>query len=504
MSTSRETTPVPAELNARITRRTLVVGGAVAHGAGALTARSAVAQSATPHGMDHGTPAATPEPLPPPTPFNGITGEPLREPPVRASENGVLETTFTAAIGPATVAGQEVTAMVYEGEFPGPTLRMRAGETLRLKLVNDLDDSTNIHTHGFHVSPKDNGDNVFIEVPAGTEFDYEYQLPDNHAPGTFWYHPHWHGNTGPQVNGGLAGAIIVEGSLDEVEGIAGLTERLLVLTATQFDGDGNLVPYSNQSSTGMQRFVNGQLEPVISIQPGETQRWRIANLSSDTFFFISLQGHTLYEIATDGNPNDQIAAKEQILLGPAERTEVLVQASTNPGSYEFRTLQWGFDYQAQPDVLLATMVVDGDAVPTPPLPERLIEFEDLTGIPVDVTRVTVFEEPGPPLFLAIDGKHFDMNRVDQTVKLGALEEWVVRNTSSHWHPFHIHVNDFQVVSVDGIQQRAYGWQDTMILPANSETVIRLRFDDFDGKFVYHCHILSHEDFGMMAVVEVVP
>jgi FtsP/CotA-like multicopper oxidase with cupredoxin domain len=97
-----------------------------------------------------------------------------------------------------------------------------------------------------------------------------------------------------------------------------------------------------------------------------------------------------------------------------------------------------------------------------------------------------------------------MNRVDQTVKLGALEEWIVRNTSSHFHPFHIHVNDFQVVAFNGEPVAARGWQDTVVLPPNSETVMRMRFDDFDGKFVYHCHILSHEDFGMMAVVEVVP
>jgi len=488
-----------------ITRRHLVIAAGTI-GAGAFTAPGrAFGQDATPHGMDHGaTPEASPVATPAPTPFNGITGEPLREVPVRASENGVLETTFTAGLGPATVAGQDVTAMVYEGEFPGPTLRLRAGDTLRLKLVNNLDDSTNIHTHGFHVSPKDNSDNIFVEVPAGTEFDYEFQLPDNHAPGTFWYHPHWHGNTAVQVNGGLAGVIIVEGAIDELDGIAGLTERTLVLSATQFNGDGEIIPFNNQTPTSVQRFVNGQLEPTIAIQPGETQRWRIANVSSDTFFLISLEGHALHEIANDGNPYDHVYAENQILLAPAERTEVLVQATTNPGSYALRTLQWGPDYQAQPDALLATMVVDGDPVETPPLPPKLLEFENLAGIPVDVTRVTAFQEPGPPLYLAIDGKHFDMNRVDQTVKLGALEEWVIRNESSHWHPFHIHVNDFQVIAFDGAPVRSRGYQDTVALPPDSEITIRLRFDDYDGKFVYHCHILSHEDFGMMAVVEVVP
>ncbi len=464
----------------------------------------ATPDSGTPNAMDHGaTPdAAAATPTPPPTPFNGITGEILRELPVRMSENGVLETEMAVAIAPATIAGRTVTTYTYDGEFPGPTLRMKSGETLRIKLINGLSDCTNIHTHGFHVSPKDNSDNIFLEINPGETVDYEFRLPDNHPTGTFWYHPHCHGVTAVQTNGGMGGVIIVEGNLDAVPGIAGLPERTLVLTASQFNGEDTLVPYNDQTS--LQRFVNGQLEPVIPIQPGETQRWRIANVSSDTFFNLALAGHTFYKIADDGNPYDQAVPLNELLLGPAERTEVLVQASTTPGAYELRTLLWGPDYQAQPDTLMATLDVAGDPITPVPLPLNLVPFEDLRGQPVDNTRVTVFEEPGAPLFLAIDGKHWDMNRVDQTVKLGALEEWVIRNSSSHFHPFHIHVNDFQVIAYNGEPVSARGWQDTVILPPDSETIIRMRFADYDGKFVYHCHILSHEDFGMMATVEVVP
>jgi suppressor of ftsI len=499
-----------------VSRRRLVGGGAVAVagvGSTALGLGLAVAQDASPAatpdpgmgGMDHGatpdaSPVASPTPAPP---FVGVTGEPLREPPVRASANGVLETTLEARLGPTTAAGQTVTSYVYEGEFPGPTLRMKAGETLKLKLVNSLDVCTNIHTHGFHVSPKDNSDNIFLEINPGETFDYEYVLPANHPAGTFWYHPHCHGNTAVQTNGGMAGVIIVEGDLDEVQGIAGLPERTLVISASQFDGNGNLVDFNSQSPATIQRFINGQLEPTISVQPGATERWRIANVSSDTFVLLALAAHTFNVIADDGNSNSQVVQREQILLAPAERVEVLIQASTQPGNYELRTLLWGPDYQAQPDQLLATMIVSGDAVEPAPLPTTLVPGEDLSQLTVDNTRTTVFEEPGSPLFLAIDGKHFDPNRIDQSVQLGALEEWIVQNTSSHWHPFHIHVNDFQVIVYDGETIPFQGWQDTVLLPPNSETVIRMRFADFDGKFVYHCHILSHEDFGMMATVEVV-
>lgn len=449
--------------------------------------------------------AATPEATAtaPPTPFNGVSGQPLIEPVVRASSNGVLETTLEAKLGPATVAGQPVTSFVYEGSFPGPTLSVKPGETLKVKLVNGLTEHTNIHTHGFHVSPKDNSDNIFIQVTPGETFDYEYKLPANHAPGIYWYHPHGHTTSAVHCNGGMGGVILVEGGLDELPGIKGLTSRVLALQVTQFDGDGNLVPYNSQSNLSKQRFVNGQLNPTISIRPGETQRWRIANISSDNFVLLALTGHELNQIASDGNPMDVVLAENQILVAPSERIEVLVQASSQTGNYELRSITWGPGFQAEPDGVIATMVIEGEAMTPAPLPTTLIPYVDLRGLTPDVVRVTTFEEPGPPLYLAIDGKHFDPNRVDQTVKLGATEEWVVRNTSPEWHPFHIHVNDFQVISVNGDPYDAHGYEDTVPLPPNSETVIRTQFLDYAGKFVYHCHILGHEDFGMMAVVEVV-
>jgi FtsP/CotA-like multicopper oxidase with cupredoxin domain len=132
-----------------------------------------------------------------------------------------------------------------------------------------------------------------------------------------------------------------------------------------------------------------------------------------------------------------------------------------------------------------------------------VPFEDLRFVTVDHSRTTEFQEPGAPLYLAIDGKHWDPDRIDQTVKLGDVEEWTIKNTSSHWHPFHIHINDFQVISVNGEPVEAWGLNDTYALAPNSTTVMRSHFAEFTGKFVYHCHILSHEDFGMMANVEVV-
>jgi FtsP/CotA-like multicopper oxidase with cupredoxin domain len=498
-----------------LSRRFMIGLGAAAGGV-AFSARGILAQDATP-GTSHphaspdaspavsvnGTPVSIADATPVTARFEGVTGESLVQPDVRESIDGVLETRLEAKLSSTTVAGRDVTSTVYEGRFPGPTLSLFPGDTLRVKLVNSLDECTNIHTHGFHVSPRDNSDNIFLHIDPGTEFDYEYQIPDNHPSGLYWYHPHCHGLTAAQTTGGMSGAIIVRGGLDEIEGVAGLTDRLLVLQSTQFDGNGKMVPFEQQSPVSRMRLVNGQLQPTIAAQPGETQRWRVANVTSDDFFLLNLEGHTLHVIAKDGNPYDEVVPVNEILLAPAERVEFLVQVSSTAGSYQLRTLAWGEDYQQQPDVLLATLVAEGDVLEPAPLPTTLIPFEDLGTLPIDRQRVTTFEEPGAPLFLAIDGKHWDADRIDQTVQLGALEEWVVRNTSSHRHPFHIHVNDFQVVALNGQPVQAHGWQDTVNLPPGGEVTIRMRFADFTGKFVYHCHILSHEDFGMMANVEVV-
>ena len=130
-------------------------------------------------------------------------------------------------------------------------------------------------------------------------------------------------------------------------------------------------------------------------------------------------------------------------------------------------------------------------------------MEDLREAKVDRRRDVVLSEMFDPFRLYIDDRTFDHDRVDQTVILGALEEWRLINTSPDWHPFHIHVNDFQVISVNGEPFDAWSWEDTFPIPAFGEVVIRSRFLDFTGKYVYHCHILDHEDKGMMGVVEVV-
>ena len=439
---------------------------------------------------------------------SNATGDDIRFPEVRRSVNGVLETTLRTAYGPTTIDDTPATAMTFEGSYPGPTLVARPGDIIRIKLINDLDAVTNLHTHGLHVSPSGNSDNVFLTIQPGAEFDFEIRIPDDHPAGTYWYHPHVHGLTYSQVSGGMAGALIIEGGLDELDGIKGRVDQLLVIQSAEFDENNDVVPADDQDIHRQTRTVNGQINPTLRIRPGEVQRWRLVNATSESFLMIGLEGHPLYQISKDGNALTRVVKHESLLIEPGCRADVLVKGHQFTGSWELRKTLWlGSERQYEPDELLATLVVEGEAVTDHEIPTDLIPLsEDLRGLPVDKTReirFSVDRQPGGTRFL-IDGQQVDMDRVDQTVKLGAFEEWTIYNDSPDWHPFHIHANDFQVVAVNGEPvDEVLSWEDTRGLPPMGSITIRHRFLDFTGKYVYHCHLLFHEDHGMMGVVEVV-
>jgi FtsP/CotA-like multicopper oxidase with cupredoxin domain len=467
---------------------------------------AAVAATRSVRGQSPGhSPAADPSAAPDPSASAPVPtalpvppqGPDLVEPAVFQSQNGLLEVTLTARPSTIMVGGREVTTTVYNDSFPGPTLKMLPGDTLRITLVNDTGQETNLHTHGFHTTPLGFGDNVLHHMMPGETWVLEMPTLPDHPSGMYWYHPHVHGDSDDQVNGGMAGAIINVGPLDALPGIVGLTEHLLLVQTTQFAEDGTRVSFLDQRPDTTVRYVNGQVNPTIRIQPGETQRWRVGNFSSDTFIDIQLDGHTLHQIAQDANPHDFVVDQDHIQLGPAERTEVLVQAATEPGTYFLRSLP----VNGEPEVVIATMVVEGDAVEPQALPTTLFPFEDLRTVTPDEYRTIIFEILNGTDFV-INGRSFDENRVDVSAKLNAVEEWTLVNATDSWHPFHIHINDFQVVALDGRPYEANSWQDTVAIPPQGTVTMRTRFTDFPGKWVYHCHILGHECAGMMGIIEV--
>lgn len=439
--------------------------------------------------------------------LNDSPDDTLIEPPVRASSSGFLQTSLEAKVVPHTFAGMTAVTAVYESQFPGPTLRVKPGDQIKIHLNNQLDQITNLHLHGFHVSPSGNSDNIFIHIQPGEGFDYAYELPNDHPSGLYWYHPHFHTLTTPQVSAGMAGAIIVEGELDQIPGIAGARERLLLLHATELDPNGQLTTFFNRNQVHYLRTVNGQINPTFTIQPGETQRLRIGNISDSTWFRLKLDGHQLHQIAKDGNTFNRLWTRDEILIGPAERIEVLIQGAA-PGTYALRTLPFDQGFAVNPEVVLATLISEGDPVQPETLPDNLLPFEDLRYVPVDLQREFSFQvlprdDPQRANF-EINSLLFDENRVDVTVPLNSTEEWVLKNPSNVFHPFHIHINPFQVVRVNGQDVAPHSYEDTSTIPPRGEVVIRSRFLDYTGKYVFHCHILPHEDAGMMSVVEVVP
>src|SRR3989442_5294441 len=299
-----------------------------------------------------------------------IPHEAFRARAVGGSHDGVLDLTLTAARGAMQVAGRRVIAQVYNGSYLPPTLRVQPGDVVRLRVVNALDETTNLHMHGLAVSPLGNSDNVFLHVAPGRAQDYEIRIPATHAPGLYWYHPHPHGRSDEQVRNGMSGALIVEGLLDPFPELGGLHEHVLLLKDAQIGG-GKVV--RRGIGDDAVRTVNGMLNPTITLRPGETQLWRIGNVGADLYYLLTLDGHQFSEVARDGHRLARLVPKRQLLLEPGAREEVLVQAA-GPGTYALRTAGFdtgphGNDY---PGAVLATVRVEGAAVPPLALPNRLL------------------------------------------------------------------------------------------------------------------------------------
>ena len=429
-----------------------------------------------------------------------------------SNKQGILEVSLIIEEKQGLVGNESVTALVYNGSLMGPTLHIKPGERLVVNLVNEVD-QTNIHFHGLHLSPTGSSDNIFRVVEPGETAKYVLDIPINHPTGTFWYHPHLHGLATTQVGGGMSGLIKIEGLEDLLpSALNNITQQTFVLKAFPWSLNGSstnpIYKWANYFT------VNGQINPVINISSGETQLWQFANIDPATFYNITLPGHTFHIIAEDGNPVWEVWDGKNLVLPAGKRFEVLVTGGEN-GTYPLKSLPYNRSgFSPTSEVTLATVNVQGKdgAQTTEVTPSSLVPRHDLGDAQIQTQRTLVFNGSpdnqtatrfGDVGTNQINGKVFDHNRVDYIVKLGDVEEWTLKNSDNEDHTFHIHVNDFQVMSVNGQPYNAHGLQDTVVLPQGGEVVVRIPFTDFVGKFVFHCHILPHEDTGMMGIVEVV-
>jgi FtsP/CotA-like multicopper oxidase with cupredoxin domain len=434
------------------------------------------------------------------------------EPEVLRSASGLLQVRLEAAEGPLRIAGRRATAYGYNGGLPGPTLRLRPGDRLQVRLVNRLDLPTNLHVHGLVVSPEGNGDNVFVTVQPGESFDYDYRLPENHPPGVSWYHPHHHPMVADQVFGGLYGAIVVEDPGDE---LPVTRERVLVVSDITLDGAGRVQQPSMMARMmgreGELVLVNGQQRPTFTARPGERERWRIVNACAARYVRLRLDGQQLELLGIDSGPFPEPRPVEEIVLATGNRADLLVTATEGTSTLDALGVDRGgggvmMGGSVSGDVgPLATLRVSGAPVTSLPAVPARPHGRDLRDAEVAVRRRLVLGMNGGMgrggMIFTIDGKQFGHDRVDQSVALGTVEEWTIVNPTPMDHPFHLHVWPMQIVAEAGRPARDVRRQDVVNVPARGEVGVRVAFEEFGGRTVYHCHVLDHEDAGMMGVVE---
>jgi FtsP/CotA-like multicopper oxidase with cupredoxin domain len=429
----------------------------------------------------------------------------FKEPDEIRGRDGVVDVQLESRERDVQISGGEVRGTVYNDAFVGPTLRVSPGESLHVNLLNGLTQHTNIHYHGMHVSPEGDSDNIFLMIDPGDSHDYTVDVPADHDVGTFWYHSHMHMDSESQVFGGLSGVLIVDGLENLLpEEYRDIEQHVFALKDLQVK-DGAIVADNIDSNAPTVRTVNGLVEPKLTIRPGETQLWRLANISADIYYNAGFAAQPFVVIAEDGNPVERPWTAYNLIMPPGKRFDVIVRAPRDTGDYTLETVSYNQGGDHYPRSTLVRVDVRGTAMDElPPLTQGLVEPDNLLDAEIAEHREWTFTENDRNNTFAINGKSFDPNRVDVQPKLGTVEEWTIRNQTSEQHPFHIHVNDFKVLSVNKVPYTSHGEQDTVVLPPHGEVVIRMAFLDFTGKFVFHCHILAHEDGGMMAVVDVVP
>lgn len=446
------------------------------------------------------------DPSTPPTTVAGDRGAALTEPDVVSSTNGVLDLDLRVAATDVEVGGVTARMLTYNGTVPGPTLHLRPGDRLRVHFTNELDQPTNLHTHGLLVSAEDSGDNPFLSIEPGETFDYVIDLPDDHPEGVFWYHPHRHGLVADQVFAGLYGAIVVDS-----EEWGESAPRVVVISDTTIE-QSRVAKVSGvdrmRGRIGETLLVNGRVSPRLESGVGSVERLLLVNACASRYLDLELGGSPMSLRGFDSGAFEGNREVERLLLVPGSRADVLVTMPEEPVDLMALAYDAGADGMmgsATPaDAVVLTLAPTPDAeratTATAPAAASSAAPNDLRGRTLTHARTLTFTMGG--MRFLIDGRAFDAARTDQEVALGAVEEWTLSNGTGMDHPFHLHTWPMQIVRVDGELVDDIDVRDVVDVPAGQEVVVRIAFDQLPGRTVYHCHILDHEDQGMMGVVAV--
>jgi FtsP/CotA-like multicopper oxidase with cupredoxin domain len=395
-------------------------------------------------------------------------------------------------------------------------------------------DMSNLHFHGLHVSPNSPQDDVLSMISRpGESLDYTVVIPSYASPGLYWYHTHPHGESARQDLDGMSGAIVVEGIDRYYPELRHMHERVIVLRDQNLDDRDAAskqrilrkvdVPSARCGTAVEQHFervftINGQIRPRIPIDPGERQFWRIVNASPDRYADLQLSGEQMEIVALDGMPlsyHDRRHTKEKVdhvLLSPGGRVEAIVVGPPphSKATLSSRCVDTGPDGDPNPSMVIADV---GHARTSSPMHSVPTTLEHAVYRVLPRHAIQKLESTKPDFVVSftedkngfyINGHKFSMQDAPMLrVRVGSMQHWRIVNSTHELHPFHIHQVHFLAYAENGVKLNSPEWLDTVNVSYGNGTVdLIMDFTDpiIRGMSVFHCHLLSHEDKGMMAKI----
>ena len=447
-------------------------------------------------------------------------GSTFQNPPIaQLTRNGnLVETSITAMPTQVNINGTTVNMITYNGSYPNPTIRVKSGDWLRVYYTNNIPANigtnvlgkdmsvTNLHTHGWHVSPSGNSDNIFLHFNSGDTFVFDFDLSLQWGGMMGFYHPHNHGTVAEQFWRGLSGGVlIVEDDSPELQDYE---EKVMILTDISV-ANGEPTAWTRRDYMrifGDTVMVNGQVNPVLSIQPGQVQRWRIINDSVNRYYRLTLENHTMYIVGTDVNLLDKPVPVQEIILTPGERVDVLVKADQTPGVYSLISNP----INGAGSVTLLTLEYSGsqtnDSIPATINSAEAQWVASLRQMNTSNLRQVTMTLNFVRGRGAINRQVFDFNPYILTSQVGTYEVWRIVNQTMMDHPWHQHVDGAVILDIRGgdrnyaqLYTSVNGFKDTINVPAMGSVTMLVPVLDYTGDTVFHCHILGHEDIGMMGI-----
>lgn len=420
-------------------------------------------------------------------------------------QNTIVEYNLTASeFNWEIKPGKVITAWGFNNQVPGPVLKARKGDTLVVRVQNNLPESTMVHWHGIRLpASMDGTGEVQQPILPGESFEYRFIVPD---AGTFWYHSHQ--NETVQMEKGMYGGIVIEEDTDPLVD----DEKILVLDDMKLNANNEFTQHGpvgrwierHDGREGSTNLVNGKEAITLQMHAGQTERWRIINAASARYFTLSLDGKPFKVIATDGGLLEYARTETEILITPGERFDIVVGPFAEGEVFSINSLPYNRVTMLKARLQkYATVQVMEPRPSIAAVPEKLTEIKLLAPQDAPVSR-KVNLSVDLSLRNIIDFRvNKQIHGIDKPVMVGDLQVWEVSNSSLMDHPFHLHGFFFQVLEENRKAPEYKAWKDTYNLKPRTKIKIAWMPDNRPGMWMYHCHLIEHHAAGMMANFEVI-